>query len=121
MNNKIIPQQINGLKMTQFPVNSNIATVGHKLQGQTKQHPIITSWNFEFKNWVYVVLSRVKKLDGLLLSNKLNEDLAISRISDNLLSEDKIVYALDKDFRDDIRWKQTNKYFWFLINNVITK
>ena len=34
--NRVIPQKIKGLKMTQFPVISNIATTGHKLQGQTK-------------------------------------------------------------------------------------
>ena len=37
VNNKSVPQQIKGLRMTQFPVNSNIATTGHKLQGQTKK------------------------------------------------------------------------------------
>jgi len=31
-----IPQKIKGLKMSQLPVNSNIATTGHKLQGKTK-------------------------------------------------------------------------------------
>ena len=36
VNNRAIPQKIKGWKMTQFPVNSNIATTGHKLQGQTK-------------------------------------------------------------------------------------
>ena len=36
VNNKSVPQKIRGLRMTQFPVNSNIATTGHKLQGQTK-------------------------------------------------------------------------------------
>ena len=36
VNNRAIPQKIKGLKMTQFPVNLNIATTGHKLQGQTK-------------------------------------------------------------------------------------
>ena len=51
--------------MTQFPVNSNIATTGHKLQGQTKKHLIVTSWNYTFPNWVYVGLSRVKNLRGL--------------------------------------------------------
>ena len=35
VNNKSVPKKIRGLRMTQFPVNSNIATTGHKLQGQT--------------------------------------------------------------------------------------
>ena len=29
--------KLTSLKMMQFPVNSNIATTGHKLQGQTKK------------------------------------------------------------------------------------
>ena len=33
---KTLSQQIKDLKMTQFHVSSNIATAGHKLQGQTK-------------------------------------------------------------------------------------
>ena len=36
VNNKTVPKKRKGLRMTQFPVNSNIATTGHKLQGQTK-------------------------------------------------------------------------------------
>ena len=34
-NNRAILQKIKGLNMTMFPVNSNIATSGHRLQGQT--------------------------------------------------------------------------------------
>ena len=34
VNTKIFPQKINGLKMTQFPVSSNIVATGHTLQGQ---------------------------------------------------------------------------------------
>ena len=75
--------------MTQFPINSNITTTGYTLQGHTKQHLIMNSWNYAFKKWVYVVLARVKTLDGLLLANKLNEDLVKFRTSDDLLSEDK--------------------------------
>ena len=33
---KVWSQKIKVLKMTQFPVNSNIATTGHILEGQTK-------------------------------------------------------------------------------------
>jgi len=43
VDDKSVPTQIKGLMMTQFPVNSNIATTGHKLQGQTKKHLIVTS------------------------------------------------------------------------------
>ena len=56
-------------RMTQFPINLNDATTGHKLQGMSKDVVIITSWprGGLFKNWEYVVLSRVRTLDGLYL------------------------------------------------------
>ena len=56
-------------KMNQFPVNCNDATTGHKLQGMSKDVIIITSWpnGGLFKNWEYVVLSRVRTRDGLYL------------------------------------------------------
>ena len=120
VNNKVDQQKINGLKLTQFPVNSNIATTGHELQYQTKHHLIITSWNYVLKNWVYVVLSRVNTLNGLVLTNKLDEDSAKLRISDDLVSDDKRLDALDKEFCGDISWDQT-KFVLVLINNVVKK
>ena len=56
-------------RMTQLPVNLNDATTGHKLQGMSKDAIIITSWpkGGLFKNWEYVVLSRVRTLSGLYL------------------------------------------------------
>ena len=64
---------IGGINVTQFPVNSNIATTGHKLQGMTKDSLIVHAWNYTFTNWIYVVLSRVRTLDGLYLCEKLDE------------------------------------------------
>ena len=40
---------IGGINATQFPVNSNIATTGHKLQGMTKDNLIVQSWNYPLK------------------------------------------------------------------------
>lgn len=59
-------------RMTQFPINLNDATTGHKLQGMSKDVVIITSWpkgglSALFKNWEYVVLSRVRTIEGLYL------------------------------------------------------
>ena len=61
-------------QMTQFPVNLNDATTGHKLQGMSKDHIIITSWPSGglFRNWEYTVLSRVRTLDGLYLCNEID-------------------------------------------------
>jgi hypothetical protein len=59
-------------KMKQIPANKNDATTGHKLQGISKDVIIIMSWSTGglasmFKNWEYVVLSRVQTLSGLYL------------------------------------------------------
>jgi hypothetical protein len=56
-------------KMLQLPINVNDATTGHKLQGMSKDVVIITSWPTGglFKNWEYVVLSRVRTRQGLYL------------------------------------------------------
>ena len=60
------------LKVTQLPVNCNIATTGHKLQGMSKDALIVNSWGYGFENWVYVVLSRVRTRSGLFLNKKLD-------------------------------------------------
>ena len=54
-------------KMTQIPANSYDASTGHKLQGMSKDAIIVTSWPTGFRNWEYVVLSRVRTLSGLYL------------------------------------------------------
>jgi hypothetical protein len=51
--------------MKQIPANSNDATIGHKLQGMSKDAIIVLSWPTGglvgmFKNWEYVVLSCVR-------------------------------------------------------------
>ena len=58
--------------MKQFQIISNDATTGHKLQGISKDLIVITSWPTGglaamFKNWEYVVLSRVRTISGLFL------------------------------------------------------
>ena len=56
-----------------MPVNCNIATTGHKLQGMSKDALIVNSWGYGFENWVYVVLSRVRTRSGLFLNKKLDK------------------------------------------------
>ena len=60
------------VKVTHIPINSNISTTGHKLQGRSLDHLIVNSWAYKCPHWVYVVLSRVIKLKGLKLIEKLN-------------------------------------------------
>ena len=59
-------------KITQIPVNSNVATTGHKLQGMSKDILVVNSWNYRCANWVYAVLSRVRTLAGLYLMTPLD-------------------------------------------------
>jgi hypothetical protein len=54
----------------QFPLVSNSATTGHKLQGATLKTLYVSKWIYK-KNWAYVVLSRVTQLDGLYLKEPL--------------------------------------------------
>ena len=63
---------VGNVRITQIPVNSNIATTGHKLQGMSKDTLIVNSWNYGFANWIYVVLSRVRTLSGLFLCKPLD-------------------------------------------------
>ncbi|KAL7538339.1 hypothetical protein ACHAWF_006055, partial [Thalassiosira exigua] len=63
------------VRITQIPVNSNIATTEHKLQGMSKDTLIVISWNYDSTNWgarIYVVLKRIRALSGLYLCEKLD-------------------------------------------------
>ena len=62
-------------KGRQFPIISNSATTGHKLQGCTCDDLLVNDWNYT-SNWAYVVLSRVRTMKGLYLRALLSEDLA---------------------------------------------
>ena len=54
------------IKILQFVVTVNHATTGHKLQGKSVNSLIIWEWSTQ-RNWIYVVLSRVKTIQGLFL------------------------------------------------------
>ena len=68
-----------GNAITQIPVNPNIATTGHKLQGISKNTLIVNNWDYKCANWVYVVLSRVRTRNGLFLMRPLdmNRDFSV--------------------------------------------
>ena len=52
-----------------------------------------------------MVLSKVKTLNGLLLVNKLNDDLTKYQISDDLKREEERLDDLDEEFHIDINWE----------------
>ena len=63
------------LKITTFPITSNGATTGHKLQGKTVNYLFVGEYAPQnIKNWLYVVLSRVRKLENLFLVDPVPED-----------------------------------------------
>ena len=59
------------LKATQIPLISNDATTGHKLQGSSVDNMYLPSWSYQL-NWPYVMLSRVRTLNGLFLGKPLD-------------------------------------------------
>ena len=105
--------KLTSLKIMQF-VNSNIATTGHKLQGQTKKVLVVGSWYYSCPNWVYVVLSRVTTLSGLYIKEKLIEDMEKYRIRDDLLVEDQRLRDLDSALHIELKWFKLKKLFGFL-------
>lgn len=60
--------------LTQFPIVINHATTGHKLQGKSMIALVIAEWS-KVKNWAYVVLSRVRTLSGLFLTEPIPVDI----------------------------------------------
>lgn len=59
------------LKAIQLPLVSNTATTGHKLQGSTVSELFVHAWNYSCRNWIYVVLSRVRTMSGLIFRRPL--------------------------------------------------
>ena len=59
-------------KIRQFPVILNDATTGYKLQGSSKNQIIIQTIDYKTSGWIYTALSRVRRLEGLFLSSKID-------------------------------------------------
>ena len=62
------------MKGKQFPLISNCATTGHKLQGCAVNNILVNEWHCKV-NWAHVVLSRVRTMKGLCLRVPLSDDL----------------------------------------------
>jgi hypothetical protein len=79
------------IQFTQFPVIGNYATTGHKLQGKSVNELVIAEWS-NVKNWAYVVLSRVRTLNGLFLELPIPANIDFRPNQDYL---DMMVYLRD--------------------------
>ena len=56
----------------QVPLILNLATTGHKLQGQQTKETIVVSDYHYRNNWMYVILSRVKTRNELFVREPIN-------------------------------------------------
>jgi hypothetical protein len=83
------------MKAVQIPILINNATTGHKLQGSGVENLFVHSWS-NVKNWTYVVLSRVRTLNGLYFREKLSSNLS------NYAMNDKLQLMICK-FRDNFK------------------
>ena len=77
-----------GMNRKQFPLISNTATTGHKLQGCTAASLFAIEWKYQ-QNWAYVVLSRVKTMLGCELQDaRSNEGNAREIPTEALIADD---------------------------------
>ncbi|CAB9512949.1 unknown protein [Seminavis robusta] len=93
------------MKGIQFPLVSNSATAGHKLQGYTASELLVWNWHYA-DNWVYVVLSRVREMKGLFLRKPLLLDLTKYQIPGeivHMLETFQSLHSLRYSFRRQLR------------------
>ena len=76
------------VKVIQCAVNSNSATTGHKLQGISLNQMVVRYWNYSTPNQIYVVLSRVRTLEGLYICEKLKYTQSY-QVNKKLLKEEE--------------------------------
>ena len=72
------------MKATQIPFIVNDATTGFKLQGASVPNVVVTELSPKTKNWIYVLLSRVRTMDGLFLQEKIPSDLEHYKLDSRL-------------------------------------
>ena len=72
-----------------FPLVLNHATTGHKLQGKSMDLLVISEWS-KVKNWAYVVLSRVRTLAGIYLTEPIPDDVDFSPAPEYLQMMDRL-------------------------------
>ena len=75
------------------------AITGHKLQGVSLNRMVVRSWNYRCKNWIYVVLSRVRSLQGLFLCEKLDDSKSFD-VDPKLLQEEQRLQLIEKELID---------------------
>ena len=62
---------------------------------------MVGSWSYSFRNWAYVVLSRVRSLSGLFLCKPLDVNQTFE-VDKDLESFERRMYLLERSVMDDI-------------------
>ncbi len=85
------------IKISFLPINRNISTTGHKLQGSTLKILVANSWTFNVQHGVNVVLSRVKSLNSLVLNAMLDENKHYSANTELVRWETQLRKQIEKN------------------------
>jgi hypothetical protein len=110
------------MKGTQFPIISNTATTGHKLQGASLDALLVSSWHYG-QNWAYVVLSRVRTMKGLYMNEELSLEKKKYAVDQDMISmiqkfrEHKTLKPID----DDVYLEIEDDSFFSFIENEMTQ
>lgn len=79
------------IRVLQFPCVLSLLVTGHKVQGKSLNHVVLGSLSsihqYGTTGWLYVVLSRVKKLSGLFTLVKLCTDVKKYKARVDVLKE----------------------------------
>ena len=98
------------ISITYLPINSNISTTGHKLQGSTLDNLVVNSWTFKVQHWAYVVLSRVRSLNSLVLNAMLDEDKQYSANAELVRWETEMKKKIEQKTFQDRGKSDYNRY-----------
>jgi hypothetical protein len=108
----IPPTRKLSLKAIQLPVVSNTATTGHKLQGATIDDLFVHAWNYSCTSWVYVVLSRVRTMKGLIFRKPLKWHPASFSVPGRLTNFLRAMKATSPTFTtDDMQADELRRHF----------
>lgn len=97
------------MKATQLPLLHNNATTGHKLQGAGVDQLFVHKWS-AVTNWSYVMLSRVKTLNGLFARDTLPDDMTLYALKP---AYRKMIHNLSEKKPSPL----TNQQYNLLLNN----